>query len=471
MTATAAEALELALWLHRVPARRAALLGRPLPDGIGQLLRVAIGTPDQVAAAALITGAPEGTILEAVRFYLQQILFHEDADAYRVLGLAPGATHAQAREHHRLLQQWLHPDRSGQDAWETVYASRINRAWGHLRTPQARAAYDASLGAAAGQALERGSSQGGDYQGLGRPVLPSPGNGSGNRSRNLTIVVLLGCVGLLFLVATRRDEPPQWRDGTPMFSDTAGSPRGGEGGTIETLGAAFVDAIEPEAKPAILPAAPPMSTPEQVPAPVETTPATTFAGSPVAQPGTPVSASVPPTNVAAPRPAPAAPVQAVAFVARTPPQVAVLAAPALPKPALPRVDPDPPAPVVAAALLVPATSTPPIPDAFERMNQAQARARQVVAYLGDRTAGAPAVWNDLRTVRQAEQIRTALHGRHGDRRTVRLDLRDPQWRLTADGARLESRYRAGKEQGSFGLDFTWRERQLLVRAVSLVPDA
>ena len=102
MTATAAEALELALWLNRAPAHRNALLGRPLPEGIGQLLRVATGADDAVAAASRITGEPPQVVLEAVRFYLQQVLFHEDADAYRVLGLRSDASQAQAREHHRL---------------------------------------------------------------------------------------------------------------------------------------------------------------------------------------------------------------------------------------------------------------------------------------------------------------------------------------------------------------------------------
>ena len=36
---------------------------------------------------------------------------------------------------------------------------------------------------------------------------------------------------------------------------------------------------------------------------------------------------------------------------------------------------------------------------------------------------------------------------------------------------MESRYRAGAEQGRLDLAFTWREDQLLVTGISLDPDA
>ena len=261
MTATAAEALELALWLHRAPARRAALLGRPLPDGIGQLLRVASGARDQVAAAATITGEDEATILEAVRFYLQQILFHEEADAYRVLGLSPDDSHQRAREHHRLLQQWLHPDRRGADEWESVYATRINQAWSQLRTPQGRAAYDAALLAngTTGPGTPGGSRHGGEYRDAARPIQVQPLQASRARSRNLTLVVLVGCIGLLVLIALRQETPPQWQEDRPALAETVDAPpaRTEEDTSLATLGAALSEAIAPPGQAQPPPAQPP----------------------------------------------------------------------------------------------------------------------------------------------------------------------------------------------------------------------
>ncbi len=78
----------------------------------------------------------------AVRFYLQQILFQPDADAYRLLGLASDAAPESVQRHYRWLQSWLHPDRRG-DEWEALLATRVNWAWKHLRTDAARRSYAA----------------------------------------------------------------------------------------------------------------------------------------------------------------------------------------------------------------------------------------------------------------------------------------------------------------------------------------
>lgn len=462
MTATTAEALELALWLHRAPARRTALLGRPLPDGIGQLLRVAGGAKDQLAAAAAIAGEDEAIVLEAVRFYLQQILFHDEADAYRILGLRPDAEQSLAREHHRLLQLWLHPDRSGGDAWDSVYATRINRAWGQLRTPQARAAYDATLG--------RGENpppievrHAGEYQVLpARPMGSGARRGARNGPRYLAYAGLLGCVGLLVLIAVRQEAPPQWSEYRPAGSEPRGELAGNEEPVPAPVGVALADAVEatpalealpsePDAGPLPAPASvPATSTPTHLPVAVaapdrgaQSEPA--GAQTPVVAPQVPDTA---PVAARAPIPAPVLDSDSDAAIAAAPEPV--------------RVAPSQ-APV--------ATATASIPDAYGRMSQAQSRTRAVLAYLGDPSAGPPPVWNDVRTMKQAEHLRAALHRRREARGRVPVDLQDPQWRLSADGARVESGYRAGAEHGRIALGFTWRENQLLLNAIALEPDA
>jgi hypothetical protein len=132
MTGETSEALDQALWLHQAPGRRKLLQARPLAEGQELLLRIAAGSGSALEAAAAATGQPAQRIGEATRFYLQQVLFTDDADAYRVLGLQRGASADEIRHHHRLLQRWLHPDRSD-DPWNEVFAARVNQAWTALR--------------------------------------------------------------------------------------------------------------------------------------------------------------------------------------------------------------------------------------------------------------------------------------------------------------------------------------------------
>jgi hypothetical protein len=135
-------ALEVALALMRTPSMRVALRGRPLPDGVGEVIELAAGAPARVANAAARVGETPADVREAARFYVREVLLFAGADAYRVLGVAVDADDARVKLHHRHLQQWLHPDRDEQ-GWESAFAARVNMAWAELRSPSRRAAYDA----------------------------------------------------------------------------------------------------------------------------------------------------------------------------------------------------------------------------------------------------------------------------------------------------------------------------------------
>jgi hypothetical protein len=119
--------IDSALDLARMPALSRSTATPPLPANILELIRIAAAAPKACQDAASATGEPVQVIIEAARFYLQQLLFRTDADSYRVLGLQPGDSRATARTHLRWLLQWLHPDRNtGLDA---VYAERVLKAW------------------------------------------------------------------------------------------------------------------------------------------------------------------------------------------------------------------------------------------------------------------------------------------------------------------------------------------------------
>jgi hypothetical protein len=119
--------IDLALDLARMPALAQSAARPPLPSNVLELMRIAAAAPAACEDAASATGEPVAVVIEAARFYLQQLLFCADADAYRVLGIGPGDSRETARTHLRWLLQWLHPDRNaGLDA---VYAERVLEAW------------------------------------------------------------------------------------------------------------------------------------------------------------------------------------------------------------------------------------------------------------------------------------------------------------------------------------------------------
>ena len=121
--------IELALDLARMPTLVRSSPVPPLPPNITELMRIAAAAPEACEAAAAQTGEPSLVLIEAARFYLQQVLFRPDADCYRILGVQSAASRATAREHMRWLLEWLHPDRNNNNSWDTVYAERVLKAW------------------------------------------------------------------------------------------------------------------------------------------------------------------------------------------------------------------------------------------------------------------------------------------------------------------------------------------------------
>jgi hypothetical protein len=133
-----AHVIELALDFARMPVLARTSVARPLPANIIELMRIAAASPEACQAAVAKTGEPAPVVIEAARFYLQQVLFRPDADCYRILGIEPTASRALARSHLRWLLQWLHPDRN-HDSWDAVYAERVLKAWREVSASQGSA--------------------------------------------------------------------------------------------------------------------------------------------------------------------------------------------------------------------------------------------------------------------------------------------------------------------------------------------
>src|SRR5215469_9766813 len=122
--------IEFALDLARMPGLTRSSVVLPLLPNIVELMRIAAASPEACEAAVAQTGEPPPVVIEAARFYLQQVLFRPDADCYRILGVQPTTSRATAREHMRWLLEWLHPDRNtNNNSWDTVYAERVLKAW------------------------------------------------------------------------------------------------------------------------------------------------------------------------------------------------------------------------------------------------------------------------------------------------------------------------------------------------------
>lgn len=220
----AGEALELALALHRAPIQRFALRGRPLPADIGNLIQLASGHQALLDEAAQRHGEPAALILDAVRFYLQQVLFDSDVGAYRTLGLTVDAPPERIRQHYRWLQSWLHPDRLGEE-WEALYATRVNWAWNQLRNAAAREAYDeqqASIPAAEAETATHLVAQASTGEWRAVPTEPPPISW---RNKVLLGVSLGSCAVLLLLVLTREDgAPTEWSAAVPSPPSSVRAP-------------------------------------------------------------------------------------------------------------------------------------------------------------------------------------------------------------------------------------------------------
>jgi hypothetical protein len=131
--------IQLALDLARMPALARSSAAPPLPANIIELMRIAAAAPEACQAAVAQTGEPNGVVIEAARFYLQQVLFGPGGDCYRILGIEPTASRETARSHMRWLLEWLHPDRNN-NSWDAVYAERVLKAWREVSAANGSAA-------------------------------------------------------------------------------------------------------------------------------------------------------------------------------------------------------------------------------------------------------------------------------------------------------------------------------------------
>ena len=450
----AAQILETALALQRAPGERFRLRERPLPDGLVHVLEVASGSAQAVAVAAAELGESEPDLLEASRFYLEQVLFAApDATAYRILGVPQDATPDLIRIHHRWLQRWLHPDRA-QAGDASVYATRVNQAWATLRSPELRHQYDVQLAearlAGASAPLPAATVRHWEHDEL----APT----HGRRSRWLLGAALVACAVLAVLVVRHEQGPEPWSPGAGnavVESDQSPTDQPAiEDRDLGILAEALAIATTPapvEPTHGRLPDPTPALLPD--PLPVGAAQAATLS-----LPATPVAArAAPRREMHSPRPH----LVGAAQSATKPParvQVAARAAPAS----------EPLEPQLVGAAQTPAKPAEPPTVLLERMHQAEQRVAQVTAYLAAEPGAAP-LWNDVQTQAAAERVRNRISTKGGA-----FEFAPPAWNLQRDNATLSVDYQCAGcrvSRGRIDVQLVWREGLWLVRGVGLAPAA
>src|SRR5205814_1920418 len=106
------------------------------------VMRLARGRPVKITNQPFRTPHAAQELARAALPFAGRMLFREDASHYQVLGLAPDASPASIREHHRLLIQLVHPDRYNDGlVWPEGIAARVNRAYSVLKNEGMRATY------------------------------------------------------------------------------------------------------------------------------------------------------------------------------------------------------------------------------------------------------------------------------------------------------------------------------------------
>ncbi len=101
---------------------------------------------EHLAPVARRLGCQTDELLAASYFFVRQFLFIDGEDHYRVLGLPVDADMDSIRRRYRLLIGLFHPDRTSAEAqWEAQFVRRLNRAYGVLKHPEQRRAYDRQL--------------------------------------------------------------------------------------------------------------------------------------------------------------------------------------------------------------------------------------------------------------------------------------------------------------------------------------
>ena len=138
------KAMRVAIDSFQVPSRLHKCKAEELPEGMDLLLRLVSGDEAAKFEVSTVSGRSMETVGAAAEFFVEQVLFSKNSDAYRVLGSTRGAPLELLRRNMNMLAKWSHPNgtKEGQHHYPAL---RLTEAWNHLKTPERRAEYDRQL--------------------------------------------------------------------------------------------------------------------------------------------------------------------------------------------------------------------------------------------------------------------------------------------------------------------------------------
>lgn len=123
-------AIQQALLLQRRPEVLFGLQQSPLPEGMADLIRLASDAGVFRERMAQASGLDAALLQQAAAGYLRSICLFPGSHGPRVLALNDAHDMRLAKDHHRLLIKWLHPDRNPHNQ---ALAERVNQAWSQLK--------------------------------------------------------------------------------------------------------------------------------------------------------------------------------------------------------------------------------------------------------------------------------------------------------------------------------------------------
>jgi hypothetical protein len=119
-------AIDQALLLKQQPALANTFRSAALPQGMSNVIRLASDEGGRREELAQLLDIDVNILQKAATDYLLQICLYPKSDYLRCLCINNVFDFKLAKEHHKLLLKWLHPDRNAQNI---AYAERVNQAW------------------------------------------------------------------------------------------------------------------------------------------------------------------------------------------------------------------------------------------------------------------------------------------------------------------------------------------------------
>ena len=115
----------------------------PLPRGVLTLIQIACGCTCTIDGLVAATGRDAESLRIAAVSYIWGVLWADDGDHYRALGLVPGAPAKEVAQHFLWFAKWVGREWGAPDL-EKAFFEKVLKAWNALKNSAARREYDLS---------------------------------------------------------------------------------------------------------------------------------------------------------------------------------------------------------------------------------------------------------------------------------------------------------------------------------------